>query len=49
MYWVGDELSYLRAHWFPNASEGMPAEEARRACAKPVPCGKPAQKYQHRR
>jgi len=45
MYWVGEELSYLRAHWFPEDSEEMPAEKARNACGKPVPCGRPAEKY----
>lgn len=45
MYWVGGELSYLRAHWYPNDVEGLPPDKARSACRKPVPCGRPAEKY----
>lgn len=49
MYWVGSDLSYLKPHWYPNDADELPVEEARTACAKPTPCGKPAERYQRGR
>ncbi|MBK7585592.1 MAG: YXWGXW repeat-containing protein [Myxococcales bacterium] len=38
-------LQLLRWHWFPDNVDELTPEKARTACATPVPCGKPAEKY----
>ncbi|MBE7486579.1 MAG: YXWGXW repeat-containing protein [Polyangiaceae bacterium] len=38
-------LQVLRAYWYPNNVDELTPEKAQRACAEPVSCGRPAQKY----
>jgi len=38
-------LQLVRAHWWPENADELTPEKAQKACATPVSCGRPAQKY----
>lgn len=41
-------LQLLRAYWYPNDVDELTPEKAKKACAEPVSCGRPAQQYKTR-